>query len=417
MKKLTRGLATAIVTMALAVPATLAGTASADQRTSGTTPAGRHASFAPPAPGARPADSAKDTKSVQLTLPRPTGRLAVGRDTLHLVDKHRKDPWVPTADRELMVSLYYPAKSGTGDPTTYMTAPEAKALLAATGEFSKLVTAQQLSATRTNAREDARPLRSGGPYPLVVLSPGYTMQRSTLTVLAEELASRGYVVAAVDHAYESGGSSFPGGRLLDCVSCGQTGSVQGMRRVSDGRAKDVSFLLDQLTGPKATKRLSSLIDRKRIGMAGHSIGGSGTAATMAADARVRAGVNMDGTFFSPIPDTGLSGRPFLMLGGDPALLPPDFEDTSWEDTWQRLDGWKRWLTVSKAGHFSFTDWPVLADQVDYQDPGAPLSGTRSQQITRSYVGAFFAQHLRGVPQPLFDGPSPANPEVVFHQGG
>ncbi|MFE9844157.1 hypothetical protein [Streptomyces goshikiensis] len=43
-----------------------------------------------------------------------------------------------------------------------------------------------------------------------------TMPRSTLTTLAEELASRGRVVAAVDHAYESDGTLFPGGRTLSC---------------------------------------------------------------------------------------------------------------------------------------------------------------------------------------------------------
>ncbi len=39
--------------------------------------------------------------------------------------------------------------------------------------------------------------------PLIVLSPGFTMPRSTLTALAEDLASHGYVVAGVDHTYES----------------------------------------------------------------------------------------------------------------------------------------------------------------------------------------------------------------------
>lgn len=106
-------------------------------------------------------------------------------------------------------------------------------------------------------------------------------------------------------------------------------------------------------------------------MAGHSIGGAAASATMAVDPRVDAGVNMDGTFFTPVPEAGLGGRPFLMLAGDPALLPPDFPDTSWEDTWPRLDGWRRWLTVTGAGHPGFTDWPVLGEQVGYPHPETP----------------------------------------------
>ncbi|HEV7626643.1 MAG TPA: alpha/beta hydrolase, partial [Streptomyces sp.] len=46
---------------------------------------------------------------------------------------------------------------------------------------------------------------------------------------------------------------------------------------------------------------------------------------------------------------------------------------------------------------------------------APLPGDRSGEITRAYVGAFFDRQLRGIPQRLLYGPSPANPEVAFHR--
>ncbi|RSS70744.1 alpha/beta hydrolase [Streptomyces sp. WAC06614] len=352
-------------------------------------------------------------QGVALELPRPTGPLAVGRDSLHLVDRSRKDPWVPTADRELMLSLFYPARPRTGTPSSYMTVPEATTLLAQWPGVGDRVTPEQVAATRTYAREDARP--QAGRYPLVVLSPGFTVPRTTLTALAEDLASRGYVVAAVDHAYESAGTSFPGDRLLSCLACEQVRPTQDYRRVSDGRAKDIAFVLDRLTGPGAVWRHSRLIDPRHIGMAGHSIGGASAASTMAADRRVDAGVNMDGTFFTPVPESGLNGRPFMMLGGDPALWPPGSEEPSWSTAWTRLDGWKRWLTVTGTGHFAFTDTPYLGDQLGMTDPDSPLSGTRSVQITRAYVGAFFAQHLKHSPQPLLTGPSPAHPEVVFRQ--
>lgn len=61
-------------------------------------------------------------------------------------------------------------------------------------------------------------------------------------------------------------------------------------------------------------------------------------------------MDLDGTFFTPVTEAGLNGRPFLMLGGDPALLPPDFEDPTWGQARERLDGWKRWLTVTTGGH-------------------------------------------------------------------
>ncbi|MEU4424122.1 hypothetical protein AB0F81_26135 [Actinoplanes sp. NPDC024001] len=343
--------------------------------------------------------------SPRLALPPPSGPYAVGRDVLHLVDRDRRDPWVPENPRELMVSMFYPA-AGPGRPARYLSTTEARLLIAERGATG-LVEPEVVGGTRTAARESARP--RPGRYPLVVLSPGFALHRHTLTHLAEELAGRGYVVAALDHAYESAGTAFPGGRVLTCAAC----LTDDEAKVVAGRAQDVTFLLDRLTDARPAWRHAGLIDRTRIGMAGHSIGGNAAAAAMAADRRVRAGVNMDGSFFQPVPAAGLDRRPFLMLGM-PRHRPGDF-DTTWDRDWPKLDGWKRWLTVTGTGHFDFSDVPVLAEQAGLPDPDFPLPGDRAARIVRDYVGAFFDLHLRGMPRPLLDGPTTANPEVLFHQ--
>jgi dienelactone hydrolase len=336
-------------------------------------------------------------------LPRPTGPHAVGRSTLHLVDTGRQDPWVPSAGpRQLMASMYYPARHSSSGPTApYMTTEEARLLIELRAPDAT-VPPEAISGVRTWAHTDARP--APGRFPLVVLSPGFTFPRATLTGLAEDLASRGYVVALVDHPYENAGTTLPDGRTLPCAICDKL-PESGMRAVAESRAEDVSFLLDRLTGRHPAWRYARVIDVGRIGMAGHSIGGNAAAATMAADARVRAGADMDGSFFSPVPDDGLDGRPFLMFGAKDRTTDP-----SWNRDWGRLDGWKRWLTVAGADHGSFTDVPLLADLAGIPDT-ATLPYLRSQALTRAYLAAFFDQHLKGVAQPLLDGPSPENPEV------
>ncbi|MBT2420591.1 alpha/beta hydrolase [Streptomyces sp. ISL-22] len=355
------------------------------------------------AASAAPASSSTAAESPQ--LPRPTGPHAVGRSTLHLVDTDRPDPWVPSAGaRQLMVSMYYPARRGTGGPTApYLTTEEARHLLELRVPDAT-VPPEVISGVRTWAHTDARPLH--GRFPLVVLSPGFTFPRATLTGLAEDLASRGYVVALVDHTYENAGTTFPDGQTLPCAICDTPPPVGGST-VAESRAEDVSFVLDRLTGRHPAWRHARVIDAQRIGMAGHSIGGNAALATMAADARVRAGVNMDGTFFAPVPAAGLDGRPFLMVGAE--NRPP--RDTSWDEAWAHLDGWKRWLSFAGTDHGSFTDVPLLAELAGLPDT-ATMPYLRSQVLTRAYVAAFFDLHLKGVPQPLLDGPSPANPEVT-----
>ncbi|MFC7883107.1 alpha/beta hydrolase family protein [Streptomyces sp. NPDC057376] len=393
-----RAAVAALLTCALAVPLLGAAPASASQQA--------HAQTQYSVPGTRSTSAPE--------LPRPAGPHPVGRRTLHLVDRHRTDPWVPTArGRELLVSVSYPARrTGAGSPAAYVTADEARLLLEARG-LTGVVPAETLAGTRTHARVGAAPAR--GRFPLVLLSPGFGMPRTTLTSLADDLASRGYVVAAVDHAYESLATEFPGGRVMPCVACEKVDGRAEFAGVVRGRTADLSFVIDELTDRRRTGALARMIDPRRIGAAGHSIGGATAAATMAADRRVRAGADLDGNFFVDDAGAGIGERPFLMLGAE-SVHSPGGDITDWDGAWSRLHGWKRWLTVDGAGHFSFTDFPWLGDRLGLPtDPEAPLSGERSWHITRDYVAAFFELHLRGVPQPLLDGPTASRPEVEFHR--
>ncbi|MFJ5924910.1 alpha/beta hydrolase family protein [Kitasatospora sp. NPDC092948] len=364
---------------------------------------------AAPAFASAPTSSAAAPASVgaAVSLPRPTGPYAVGRQVLHLVDRNRQDPWVPSAGaRQLMVSMYYPARAGSGTPAPYMTTEEARLFLEAKAPNAGL-SPEALASVATWARTDARPAE--GRFPLVLLSPGFTFPRAVFTGIAEDLSSRGYVVALIDHPYESSGVTLPDGRTLPCAICDQP-PEGGPAAIAESRAKDASFLIDRLTSDDSPWKYARLIDRRRIGMAGHSIGGDAAATTMAADSRVRAGVNMDGTFFAPVPATGLGGRPFLLLGAGFDEAPG--MDPSWDKAWSRLDGWKRRLTVAGAQHGTFSDLMLIARAVGLPDKPGAIDPERGVAITRTYLGAFFDLQLKGKPQPLLDGPSPDQPEVT-----
>jgi hypothetical protein len=245
--------------------------------------------------------------------------------------------------------------------------------------------------------------------------------KSALTALAEDLASHGYVVAGIDHTYESFATAFPDGRVTTCLAR-QDPRRDRAEKMAAGRAADVSFVLGELTGAHPAWPGAALIDSSRIAMAGHSAGGAAAISAMLADSRIRAGIDMDGSTAAPIPAHGLS-RPFLFLGKQsnytPGRRPPGILGklkpgpvSTWERDWRLLTGWKRWLLVAGAVHASFTDLALLADQAGI-GIGAGISGARSLDITRAYVRAFFDQHLRSRPQALLDQPSPRYPEVTF----
>ena len=357
-----------------------------------------------PASARTAAASATTTAAAyQGSLPAPTGRFAVGEDVIHLTDQDRPDPWVPSAGpRQLTVSVFYPAVAGTGNQAPYMTLGEAAGFLQYIVPPNTGITTQEISDITTHAYTGARAVH--GEYPLVVLSPGFGNPRMTLTSLATELVSHGYVVALVGHTYEDSGETLANGQTPSCAICHDSPNAPSPDAITASRAKDVSFVIDRLTHGTCAWRLSELIDKHSIGMAGHSIGGAATVDTMIADSRVRAGVNLDGTFH-PVPEAGQITRPYLMMSHG-------LEDTTWTQTYANLGGYKRWLYVSGSQHGTFTDLPLLAQEAGIPEPPG-IDPLRGIVITREYVTAFFDQTLKGIHQPLLDGPTPGNPDVLF----
>lgn len=357
------------------------------------------------APAPPRSDAPSPTPAAPATLPTPTGAHPVGTTALHLTDASRPDPWNPDAEaRELKVTLWYPTRQRDGQRAPYMTPEESELTLKGSGIAG--VPPDTLSKTRTNAVKDAKP--AGRKLPLVVLSPGFTKQVSTLTSLAEDLASRGYVVAGIDHTYENYATTFPYGRVAECLACDSETDPGFGTRVVQGRAADVSFVLDQLPSKWDG---SDLINLSRIAMVGPSIGGATAMAAMLKDSRVRAGINMDGTMYARIPKSGFA-RPFLLMGTK-EHTPGSRRDNSWDRDWKLLTGWKRWLVLSGTEHQSFTDSPLLAGALRIEPTYGVLPAARSAELTRTYVAAFLDHHLQGKRQPLLDKPSPRHREVKF----
>ncbi|WP_219507644.1 alpha/beta hydrolase family protein [Nonomuraea ceibae] len=350
---------------------------------------------APPRTAAAPAPPAGPA-----TLPAPTGPHRVGTRTMYVEDDSRPDPWDPDArTRRLKVTLWYPAERRDGEPAPYMTPKESELNLK--GGRIAGVPYDLLSRTRTHAVKDAEP--AGRELPLVVLSPGFTKPVSLLTSLAEDLASRGYAVAGIDHTHESYATTWRDGTVAECLACDSDTDPGFGARVVRGRAADVSFVLDRLAD-------TGLVDPGRIAMAGQSIGGAAALAAMVTDPRVRAGIDLDGSTYARIPRGGLA-RPFMFVGTP--QHGPSGGDGSWDRDWKLLTGWKRRLVVAGAEHQSFTDGPVLTAAFGVKPATGIMAAGRAVELTRTYVAAFLDRHLRGTRQPLLDGPSPRHPDVTF----
>jgi hypothetical protein len=373
------------------------------------------------------------------TLPLPTGRYAVGRTTVELIDAGRRERYGPdpSSPRELVVWMWYPASPRAGAaPADYL--PGAWATI---GQALGL----DVASVHSHAVANAPVAGEGTRHPMLLLSPS-GFSPLLMTAIAEELASHGYLVGGINPTYESPVTVFADGRIVPVnpaavggVLGPQTGPHENAFRaraaVCEYKAADFGSVTGHLAGADgdSDNPFSGRIDFSRIGALGHSFGGNAALEWCRADPRCGAAVNLDGALWTEVGRVGLE-RPALQLitdhsefavSSDEAVQSGMAPDEAWFEAEKAIifDGWRtvaqHAATVQIAGarHMSFMDVPFLrtidASPVKSMLAATTIDATRMWRITSDYLLAFFAQHLDGVPAPLLSGPSPAYPEVRF----
>jgi predicted dienelactone hydrolase len=154
----------------------------------------------------------------------------------------------PLKTRPLVVEIWYPAKP----------APDAPRVVYR-GDLPSEAAGARAAFTFAGVAVRDAPAEKGAPYPLVVMSHGFSGTPIAMSWLAENLASKGYVVAAPHH--EDPPLTDPAGfvaplllRPLDIAFVAHTVQARA-------RGQDVFF--------------SGLVDPDRVALAGYSMGGYG----------------------------------------------------------------------------------------------------------------------------------------------
>jgi predicted dienelactone hydrolase len=182
------------------------------------------------------------------------GTYNIGVRTIQVTDKNRIDilkttDGAPNAryDRALTIEVWYPAALADGQK------PE--------GEYHVITRDPSITATLYGkAVRDASPASSAGPCPLVIISHGYPGNRFLLSHLAENLASKGFVVASIDHK--------------DSTYDDQ----QSFASTLYNRPFDQLFVLNEMARLGKTGSggfLAGLVDADHAGLVGYSMGGYG----------------------------------------------------------------------------------------------------------------------------------------------
>ncbi|MFJ3931263.1 alpha/beta hydrolase family protein [Streptomyces sp. NPDC090029] len=338
-------------------------------------------------------------------LPEPTGPYGVGTTTVQWTDPDRPEPATaePGDRRTVVAQLWYPADRAGGPRARYLgrTANEARTVGDALAGYAGLpaFALDGAVAARGRAVPDAPVSARGGRFPVVLFSPGLGGVRTQNTAWAQELASHGYAVAALDHPYDSAAVVLDDGRTVRTGVAASGDTTEDERRAAGWtavRAADLRFALTRLgriDRGEAPGLLAGRLDTRRAAVAGHSLGGAAALLAAAQDDRFAAAVDLDG-----FPrDTGPRVRTGPVLALTQAVGP----DTD-PDYLPRLrraleagtaPGYR--LTVPGAAHLTFTDAPL------YLPPLPSLVGslgrTGGHRITAGATLAFLDAVLAAEP--------------------
>lgn len=270
-----------------------------------------------------------------------SGGYAVGTACFTVTDKGRNRIFGGgTEDRKISVRMYYPAdkEAVTGKPYAPIFSEAKKAAV------MKAFHVKNIDDDLNFAEyyEDV-PAAAGKKFPLIMFSMGYGSYAEANTYLLCALASRGYIIASVGHAYEAVENDYDDGSmdLLDkrvnkamytSVLGGMIAQTKLLKKKLDHREalerfekfqrKYTPYIIGRVDEWRKDieKALEAVRDRyadhidlsRGIGASGHSLGGCLAYYLCRYNEEFSCGINMDGGLFGDFPEKTMK-KPFCQI--------------------------------------------------------------------------------------------------------
>lgn len=318
----------------------------------------------------------QDTK-MMFEFPPLTGSYGVGITQRYVKDETRQDPHNPSALRELMVHIYYPAQVDKKTLAPYSTEDiaEIKNSFKMFGLSDE--TLEKLNVVYAHAVADAPLLQPDTPFPVIFFEHGYVgCLPTSYTALCEQIASYGYVVVATAHTYFASKVCFPDGRIITTAPEKYTVSPENMLTEQNIWVADAHTVLDHIMryNNDLHDKFYHYFDINRIGVIGHSFGGTTAFLLCLQDARFKVGIDLDGSLMSDASPTDLK-KPFMFIWAEKSVRFFDQSDEeivgeqsvenirlfrrAFETTYHAKAPNLQQVTIPGLGHGGFSDRLIL----------------------------------------------------------
>jgi len=333
-------------------------------------------------------------------LPTPSGIYGVGTRIFEWTDESRDEWFTEQIDdkRRIVVQVWYPSEDTNSAPIPYLVSADkwlpALSVILELPQFlfdhlRNIGTHSFLNAPLNKQVENA---------PLVLFSHGIWGMRFQNTAQFEALASRGYIVASVDHAYDASLTLFKDGTIADFRS-GYEGELSeeefwALRNPQlRTRVSDIRFMIDTIGAEQSQgAEVWSVVNMEHIGVFGHSYGGATSLIASIQDERIDAAIALDG-WMIPVPldviERG-TNKPFYYIGRE-----------SWPDplNYQQLNKFlerssnQSTMFLSGTEHFDYSDAPLFSPYMQTIGLSGVIPAKELAKKLEDEIVGFFDHHL------------------------
>ena len=342
--------------------------------------------------------------------PALSGGHRIGTKAFHWEDLLREELISSASgdNRELMVHLFYPTDSTSGDFRT----PVVRARHWTTLSTDEVVSGRALRRSNYDGvfwpfEHEPAISAAEASYPVIFFSHGGGGAIERNLFLIGELASRGFVVAAVNHTYFTDFVSFPDGRLITGQGFGLDGDPTItpaeealLAAAQDLWSDDQIFVLEQLIGldQDPVGGFFGRLDMNRVVAGGFSFGGATAFEAASKDPRIRAVVDGDGTIWQ---SAGLNiGVPLLFVQSGAGAQFSIFSQVNADGYAVLFDDDVTHLGIEDRSLWWRWDFPAL-------NPFGPRGGEDALRTIGLVSGEFLGKYLDGDPAPSLDDPMQA----------
>lgn len=353
-------------------------------------------------------------------LPKPAGPYTVGTSDIYM-KLDRDEPITNDADdsREIMVKAWFPSSQSGKVKDSYIDNGGRIGFAQKYGLPPFIL--NYLDQIETHVYSDIA--IADEAFPVLIFSHGYNSKANGYYALLSEIVSQGYVVFAVNHTYESTGTTFPDNRVelfdydyahdiesntweiitpvIEAFDEGLTFDERHPivkealttyfgRDIVERWAQDLGDVVNELEKWNSEGPFRGRLDLSKIGAFGHSRGGGAAGELTLTDNRIRAGANLDGVQWGQIVTTAFQ-KPFLFLSSDwpeshENLIPHAYINKSTSVFYDGL--------LLQSGHSNFMDIPYMIP-VQALSMAGEIDPDLAMEITTKLVTSFFDRHLNG----------------------